>query len=74
MCVFAVFLDVRYETKGTFTPDTLDNARSYREFNGYVIVAENSTMELTISETLRHHIYVVVISSFAGYLRLLQCL
>ena len=66
--MFAVFLDVRYETKGTFTPDMLDNARSYREFNGYVIVAKNSTMELTISGTLQNHIYVVVLSSFAGYL------
>jgi len=66
--VFSVFVDVRYETKGTFTPGTLDNARSYREFNGYVIVAKNSTMELTINETLHHHIYVVVLSSFAGYL------
>jgi len=64
-CVFAVFLDVRYETKGTFTPGTLDNARSYREFNGYIIVAKNSTMELTISGTLRSRIYVVVLSSFA---------
>ena len=63
--MFAVFLDVRYENKGTFTPDMLDNARSYREFNGYVIVAKNSAMELTISDTLCHPIYVVVLSSFA---------
>jgi len=70
--VFAVYVDVRYETKGLFAPDMLDNSRSYREFIGYVIVTKNSTMELTINETLRHSIDVVVSSSFVLSLRLLQ--
>ena len=60
--MFIVYVDIRYETKGIFTPSTVPNSNSYREFVCYVIVAKNSTMELTVNETLRHHIYVVVLS------------
>jgi len=54
-------MDVRYETKGTFTPSEKCNSRSYREFIGYIIVAGNSTVQLTISQPLHHPIYVVVL-------------
>jgi len=64
MRVFAVYVDVRYEAKGTFSPDVKYNSHSYREFNGYVIVAKNSNMELTINEPLRHFITVVVLFNF----------
>jgi len=64
ICLFAVYMDARYETKGIFAPNMLDNSRSYREFIGYVIVAENSTMKLTYNETLSHFIDIVVSSSF----------
>ena len=67
-CVFAVYVDVRYETKGTFSPDMLDNSRSYREFIGYVVVAKSSTLELTVNETLLNHISVVVLSVFILYI------
>ena len=60
--MFAVYVDVRYETKGTFSPDMLDNSRSYREFIGYVIVGKSSTLELTVNETLLNRIFVVVLS------------
>jgi len=59
MC--AVYVDVRYETKGTFTPDVMYRSHSFREFIGYVIVAKDSTMELIINEPLRHFIYVLVL-------------
>ena len=73
MCVFAVYVDVRYETKGTFSPDVKYKSQSFREFNGYVFVAKNSTMKLTINEPLHNFIYVVVLSSFCmSYLRLLH--
>jgi len=71
MCMFAVYVDVRYEAKGTFLPDVKYNSHSYREFNGYVIVAKNSNMELTINEPLRHSIHVVVLCNLHFYLRLL---
>ena len=61
MFVFAVFMDVRYETKGTFSPSLKYNSRSYREFIGYVIVAKDSTLELTINKPLLHFIHVLVL-------------
>jgi len=64
MCLFAVYVDVRYETKGTFLPGVKYKIRSFREFIGYVIVAKYSIMELTVSEPLHHFIHVVVLSSF----------
>ena len=66
--MFVVYVDVRYETKGTFTPDVIYSSRPYREFIGYVIVAKSSTMELTINEPLRHFIRVVVLSDFYFWL------
>jgi len=64
MCVFAVYVDVRYETKGTFSPGVKYQIHSFREFIGYVIAAKHSTIELTISEPVQHFIHVVVLSSF----------
>jgi len=64
MCVFAVYVDVRYETKGTFSPGVKYKIHSFREFIGYVIVTKYSIMELTVSEPLHHFINVVVLSSF----------
>jgi len=61
MYVFAAFMDVRYETKGTFTPSAKYSSRSYREFIGYVIVARDSTLHLTVNESLRHFIHVLVL-------------
>ena len=62
--MFAVYVDVRYETKGMFTLATLFNSTSYREFIGYVIVAKNSTIVLDIGEADQQLIYVTVFSSF----------
>lgn len=70
MCFCAVYVDVRYETKGTFSPHEKYTSHSYREFIGYVIVAKNSTMQLSVRETLRHWILVVVLSSLHTFLSL----
>jgi len=63
MCVFAVYVDVRYETKGLFKLAALFNTISYREFIEYVIVATNSTIVLDVYEADRQLISVTVIFS-----------
>ena len=62
--MFAVYVDVKYENKGVFTPDVLRKSHSLREFIGYIVVAEDSLVNLTINGTLRDSIYVVVFPSF----------
>ena len=61
--MFAVYVDVRYETKGLFTLALLFNSSAYREFVGYVIVAKNSVIVLDINQADRQLIYITVFSN-----------
>lgn len=64
MCVFAVYVDVRYETKGVFGVALLFNSSSYREFVGYVIVPKNSTIAVDIDQADRQLVHITVFARF----------
>jgi len=60
--MFAVYVDVRYESKGVFSLAKLFNSSSYREFVGYVDVSKNSTIAVDIDQADRQLVYVTVFS------------
>jgi len=62
--VFVVYVDVRYETKGMFSLDMLYNSGLHREFIGYVLVPESSTIELLTNSSQLIEVVVLCIIFF----------
>jgi len=62
--VFAVYVDVRYETKGMFSLDMLYNSGLHREFIGYVLVPESSTIKLFTNSSQLIEVVVLCVVFF----------